>query len=450
MTLDNRPYESLSIGHHAEYRRLVTFDDLYVFAAATGNHNPMNLPDQDLDGDGMRESRAPATFVAAMVATTLGNYLPGPGTTYRSQSLRFHGVARVGDELVARVTVTGLSGGVAVLATEVACRGVIIAEGEAEVNAPDHEISFDDSALPGLIVQSHRQFEAILARARGLAALRTAVVWPSDAASLAGALRAMEAGLITPLLIGQGLRALASGLGLDLTGAEVIEAATDTEAAALAVDLVRQGRAGAVMKGHLHTDTLLRPMLARETGLRTGRRFSHVFVMDVPGVDHPILVSDAAINIAPDLETKVQITQNAIDLGQRLGIACPRVAVLSAVEVPTPDMPSSMDAAALAAMTGGRITGGVVEGPYAMDIAVNPAAARAKGVTGLVAGRADVLIVPGIEAGNILVKLLTHLAHAEAAGLVMGASVPVILTSRSDGMTARLVSCALAVLQARA
>ena len=449
MTLDNRPYHSLKVGDHAEYRRLVTFDDLYVFAAATGNHNPMNLPDQDLDGDGRRESRAPATFVAAMVATTLGNYLPGPGTSYRSQSLRFHGVAHVGDELVARVEVTGLEGGVAVLATQVTCRGAVIAAGEAEVTAPDHAISFDDSALPGLILQSHRQFQVILARARGLAPLPTAVVWPCDAGSLGGALRAMEEGLIAPLLIGQGIPELALGLGLALGAAEVIEAASDTEAAALAVALVRQGRAGAVMKGHLHTDALLRPMLARETGLRVGRRFSHVFVMDVPGVDHPILVSDAAINIAPDLETKVQITQNAIDLARVLGITCPRVAVLSAVEVPTAEMPSSLDAAALAAMTSTRITGGVVEGPYAMDIAVNAEAARSKGVKGLVAGRADVLIVPGIEAGNILVKLLTHLAHAEAAGLVMGARVPVILTSRSDGVMARLVSCALAVLQAR-
>jgi len=212
---------------------------------------------------------------------------------------------------------------------------------------------------------------------------------------------------------------------------------------------VRQGRAKAVMKGHLHTDVFLRPMLSRETGLRAGKRFTHVFVMDVPGVSHPILVSDAAINIAPDLETKVQITQNAIDLAHRIGIDCPRVAVLSAVEVPTPDMPSSTEAAELAAMSGTRITGGVVEGPLAMDIAVDPEAAKTKGVKGLVAGRADVLIVPGIEAGNILVKLLTHLAHAEAAGLVMGAQVPVILTSRSDGRVARLVSCALAVLQAQ-
>lgn len=448
MTLDNRPFDTLNLGDSAEYRRLVTADDLYVFAAATGNHNPMNLPDQDLDGDGQRESRAPAMFMAAMVATTLGNYLPGPGTTYRSQSLAFRGVAQVGDELVARVTVTGLRAGVAVLATQVTCRGLVIAEGEAEVNAPRVGISFDDSDLPGLVVQSHRQFKAILDRARGMALLPVAVVWPLDEASLTGALKAAEAGLIAPLLIGQGIEELALRLGVSLQGAEVIAAATDVEAAARAVALVREGRARAVMKGHLHTDTLLRPMLARDTGLRTGRRLTHVFVMDVPGVDHPILVSDAAINIAPDLPTKIEITQNAIDLARRIGIESPRVAILSAVETVNPDIPSSMEAAALAKMAErGQINGGVVDGPLAMDNAIDAQAAKTKGIKGLVAGNADVLIVPGIEAGNILVKLLTHLAHAEAAGLVMGASVPVILTSRADGMMARLVSCALAVLQ---
>jgi phosphate butyryltransferase len=205
------------------------------------------------------------------------------------------------------------------------------------------------------------------------------------------------------------------------------------------------------MKGHLHTDVLLRPMLDRASGLRIGRRFTHVFVMDVPGLGHPLLVSDGAINIAPDLTTKVDIVQNAIDLAHSLGLAQPKVAILSAVETVSPDMPSSMDAAALSKMAErGQITGGLVDGPLAMDNAVNMAAARTKGIAGAVAGQAEVLIVPNIDAGNILVKLLTNLAHAEAAGLVMGASVPVILTSRADGPVARLVSAALAVLHRHA
>jgi phosphotransacetylase len=215
------------------------------------------------------------------------------------------------------------------------------------------------------------------------------------------------------------------------------------------VELVHFGKVQAIMKGHLHTDVLLRPMLDRDKGLRVGRRFTHVFVMDVPGMAHPLLVSDAAINIAPDLLTKVDIVQNAIDLAHSLGIARPRVGVLSAVETVTPDIPSSMDAALLSKMAErGQITGGLVDGPLAMDNALDAAAARTKGIRGAVAGRADVLIVPDIDAGNMLVKLLTHLAHAEAAGLVIGAAVPVILTSRADGPVARLVSAALAVLHA--
>ena len=247
------------------------------------------------------------------------------------------------------------------------------------------------------------------------------------------------------------IRALAKDIGADLGTVQLVEAASETAAAEQAVVLARAGKVKAIMKGHLHTDVLLRPMLDRTTGLRIGRRFTHVFVLDVPGLNEPLLVSDGAINIAPDLTTKIDIVQNAINLAHSLGIAQPKVAVLSAVETVSTDMPSSMDAAALSKMADrGQITGGLVDGPLAMDNAVSMAAARTKGITGGVAGQADVLIVPNLDAGNILVKLLTHLAHAEAAGLVMGASVPIILTSRADGQAARVISAALAVLQVHA
>lgn len=445
MTLTNRPFASLRLGETAAHERLVTADDLWVFAVATGNHNPLNLPDQDLDGDGQRESRASATFLAAMVAATLGNHLPGPGSVLLRQSLTYRGAAHVGETLRAEVKVTGLEAGRVTLATRVLRGAVVLAEGEAEVQAPTTAIAFDDSTLPGLVVQAQAQFKAILARAKGRPALPTAVVWPSDLDSLRGALRAGAEGLIQPILIGQGFESLVPGEAL--SGIEILPAASEEEAAARAVALVHEGRAKAVMKGHLHTDTLLRPMLGAG-GLRIGRRLTHVFVLDVPGLDHPLLVSDAAINIAPDLATKVEITQNAIDLGHRLGLDRPKVAVLSATESVLPGLPSALEAAALAKMAErGQIRGAVVDGPLAMDNAVDRVAARGKGIGGEVAGRAEILIVPGIEAGNILVKLLTHLAHAEAAGLVVGAAVPVILTSRSDGELARLVSCALAVLQ---
>ena len=450
--ITNRPFDTLRPGDTAEMQRAVTEEALLVFASATGNHNPMHLPDRDVDGDGRPEDLASGIFVAAMISALLGNQLPGPGTLYRAQTLVFHRAARVGDELRARVTVTGLEpDGTVRLAAEVARLGdeALILSGEAVVLAPRVAISVEEDDLPGLVVDRHRHFEAILKRAEPLPALITAVVCPHDAEALAGAMKARDHSIITPLLVGDGarIRALAGETGLDISGVEIVEAATEEAAAAEAVALVNSGRAQAVMKGKLHTDVLLRPMVAREGGLRMGRRFSHVFVMDVPGLSHPLLVTDAAVNIAPDLQCKVDIVQNGIDLARSLGIAKPRVAVLSAVETVTPEIASSMDAALLSKMAErGQIRGGSVDGPLAMDNAVNLAAARAKGLHGAVAGRAEVLVVPDIDAGNMLAKMLIHLAHAEAAGVVIGAKVPVILTSRADSAMARLVSAAVAAI----
>jgi phosphate butyryltransferase len=235
-------------------------------------------------------------------------------------------------------------------------------------------------------------------------------------------------------------------MGADLTGIGVIDIAGDAAAAERACALVHEGRAAAVMKGHLHTDDLLRAMLDKTNGLRIGRRFTHVFVMDVPGQPEPIFVTDAAINIAPDLPTKMDICQNAIDLARSLGMD-PRVGVLSAVETVNPAIQSSIDAALLSKMADrGQITGGQVEGPLAMDNAIDMGAARSKGLTGNVAGRANILVVPGLDAGNMLAKQLAFMSHAEGAGLVLGAKVPVILNSRSDSPMSRLASCAVAAI----
>ena len=299
------------------------------------------------------------------------------------------------------------------------------------------------------VAPRHRHFEALLARAAPLPVLVTAVVCPEDQPSLEGALMARERSILEPIFVGDParIRAAAAAIGADLAGIEIVAAIGEAGAARAAVDLVRQGRVQAVMKGHLHTDVLLHPMLDRDTGLRIGRRFTHVFVLDVPGLSHTLLVSDAAINIAPDLATKVEIVQNAIDLAIALGVAVPRVAILSAVETVNPAIPSSMDAALLSKMAErGQIRGGVVDGPLAMDNAIDLEAARGKGLTSAVAGRADILIVPDMDAGNMLVKLLTYLAQGQAAGVVMGARVPVILSSRSDSAMARLASAAVAAL----
>ncbi len=452
--LENQTWEELSPGQSAELRRLCTADDLFAFATATGNHDPLLLPGLDGDGDGRADGYVPDLFAGAMISAVLGMCLPGPGTTCRSQRLTFHQRARAGEELVARVTVTDRRiDGTVLLAAEVVrpTDSAVIISGEVEVLPPRRHFRQESPELPGLIVQRHRHFDALLARADGLPPLATAVVWPHGAEALEGALLAARHGLITPVLLGDPaqIRAIAAGIGADPATLAILPAPTPQAAAAQAVALVREGRAQAIMKGQLHTEELLHPVLDRDKGLRIGRRLSHVYVMDVPGAPHPILVTDAAINIAPDLAAKVDIVQNAIDLARALGIERPRVGILSAVETINPAIPSSIDAALLSKMAErGQITGGDVDGPLAMDNAVDPAAARRKGLTSTVAGRAEVLVVPGIDAGNMLAKQLTFLSHAEGAGVVVGARVPIILTSRADPAMSRLASCAVAVLYA--
>jgi phosphotransacetylase/acyl dehydratase len=450
MHLVNKTYDELKPGDHAELRRLITADDIYIFAAASGNSNPMHLQDSDLDGDGITERIAPGMFVASLISAVLGTQLPGPGTLYRHQSLDFHARVHAGEEVIVRAEVLSKADGVVRLKTEVthASDGKPILTGEAEVLAPTEKFESEDAEVPGLIVQRHRHFEALLNRARPLPALPTAVVCPDEANSLGGALLAAKESIIAPILVGSltAIRKAADEIGADLTGIEIIDVTGDAAAAEHACALVHEGRVAAVMKGHLHTDDLLKPMIDKALGLRVGRRFTHVFVMDVPGQPEPLFVTDAAINIAPDLLTKVDICQNAIDLALSLGMD-PRVGVLSAVETINPAIQSSIDAALLSKMADrGQITGGQVEGPLAMDNAVDMAAARTKGLKGNVAGRANILLVPGIDAGNMLAKQLAFISHAEGAGLVLGAKVPVILNSRSDSPMSRLASCAVAAI----
>ncbi len=451
MHLVNRTFDEIQVGEHAELRRLITPDDLYVFAVASGNFNPMHLPSQDVDGDGKPENIAPAMFVASLVASVLGNLLPGPGTLFKGHRFDVLARAHAGDELLSSVTVLEKrADGTVRLQTQVVrtADAQVIIQGEADVVAPAQKFDRSGIEVPGLLVQRHRHFEALVERARQLSAVPVAVVCPDDANSLGGALLATREGLIRPILVGAAtqIRAAAAGLGEAIDHLELIDIHGDAAAAAMACTLVREGRASAVMKGHLHTDDLLRAMLDKATGLRAGRRFTHVFVMDVPGRPEPLMVTDAAINIAPDLPTKADITQNAIDLALSLDMT-PRVGVLSAVETVNPAIQSSIDTALLSKMAErGQIRGGLVDGPLAMDNAMDAGAARTKGLTGGVAGQANILVVPGLDSGNMLAKQLTFVSHAEAAGLVLGASVPVILNSRSDSPMARLASCAVAAL----
>lgn len=305
--------------------------------------------------------------------------------------------------------------------------------------------------LPAKRIEDRRFGETLLAHALARAPVTTAVAHPCDEASLLGATEAAKAGLMTPILVGPPakIQAAAAAHGIDIAELRIEPALHSHDSAARAVALVRGGQARLLMKGALHTDELLHEVMQAATGLRTGRRLSHVYVIDVPRFERPLLVTDAAINIAPNLEEKCGIVQNAIDLACVLGIVSPLVAILAAVETVNPAMPATLDAASLAKMAErGQITGGLVDGPLAFDDAVNPEAAAIKGISGPVAGKADILVVPNVEAGNILAKQLTFMADADAAGIVLGARVPIILTSRADNTRTRLASCAIAVIMA--
>jgi phosphotransacetylase len=297
------------------------------------------------------------------------------------------------------------------------------------------------------------KYEQLLDRCESLEPVSTAVAHPCDVSALSGAVEAAEHGLIVPILVGPSAKigATAKALGIDLSNFRIVDAPHSQASAAKAVELIREGSAQVLMKGSLHTDELMSAIVARDGGLRTGRRISHAFMMDVPTYHKVLIVTDGAINISPALEDKVDICQNAIDLAMALGCERPKVAILAAVETVTSKMPATIDAAALCKMAErGQITGGILDGPLAFDNAISKQAATTKGIHSDVAGDPDILLAPDLEAGNILAKQLSFLAKADSAGMVLGARVPVILTSRADSVRSRIASCAVAMLVAHA
>jgi phosphate acetyltransferase len=304
-----------------------------------------------------------------------------------------------------------------------------------------------------MMEKKHAKYERLLERCRLLAPALAAVAHPCDETSLRGAIEAAERGLLTPILVGrrEKIEAIAKQLGIDISHYDIVDSPHSHAAAETAVRLVREGKAELLMKGSLHSDELMSAVVARDTGLRTARRISHCFIMDVPTLEQAIIITDAAVNIFPTLEDKVHIIQNAIDLAHALGKARPKVAILSAMETVNPKLPTTIEAGALCKMADrGQITGGILDGPLALDNAINLTAAKIKKIDSPVAGQADILVVPDLEAGNMLAKSLSFLADADAAGIVLGARVPIILTSRADSVMTRLASCAVAVLFAKA
>ncbi|HQT79777.1 MAG TPA: bifunctional enoyl-CoA hydratase/phosphate acetyltransferase [Rhodopila sp.] len=454
--IENRTFDEIAVGDSASLSHTITQQDIDLFAVVSGDVNPAHMDPAYAATDMFHKVIAHGMLGAGLISSVLGTKLPGPGTIYLGQDLKFLRPVGIGDTITAVLTVTEKDAGRKNLVLDCVCTnqaGENVITGTARVRAPTEKVSRPRVELPGVQLSRHERFRALLAQAVGGQPMTTAVAHPCEAGALGAAVEAAHAGLITPILVGPRGKILkaAEVAQVDIAPFRLVDAPHSNAAAAAAVALVRQGEAALLMKGSLHTDELLHAVLAPDIGLQTGRRLSHVYLMDVPSYPRPLLVTDAAINIAPDLAQKRDIVQNAIDLAHVMGIAEPRVALLSAVETVTDKLRSTLDAAALCKMADrGQITGGLVDGPLAFDNAISPEAAATKRIVSPVAGRADILVVPDLEAGNMLAKQLTFLAGADAAGVVLGARVPIILTSRADGERTRLASCAVAILMARA
>jgi phosphate acetyltransferase len=452
----NVTFEEIRVGANAEFRHTLSQADIELLALVSGDVDPFHLT-----GEGAAVARPDARTTGAVgaqaiIAAALGTRLPGPGMSILRQDLAFRGTVATGDVLTATVTVTGKRREAVEVVLGCRCvnqRGETLAEGAVTVAAPTHPVAYAEVAPPRLELRRGDGFAPLFRACEGIPPVTCAVVHPCDRDSLLGPVQAARRGLIAPVLVGpdEKIREVARAAEVDLSPYRIVPTAHSVESAARSVELARAGEVEALMKGSLHTDELMAAVVPSATGLRTGRRISHVFVMDVPTYPRTLLVTDAAVNIAPDLKEKVDIVQNAIDLAHVLGIAEPRVAILAAVETVNPEMPSTLEAAALCKMADrGQINGGVLDGPLAFDNAISLEAARTKKIASPVAGQADILLVPDLEAGNILAKQLVYLAGAEAAGIVLGTRVPIVLTSRSDSVRTRLASTAVLALVAHA
>jgi len=454
--IENRTYDEIAIGETASISRRLGQREIQLFALASGDVNPAHMDPEYARTDMFHQVIAHGLWGGGLISAVLGTELPGPGAIYLGQTLRFVRPVALGDTITAQVTVTEKSAEHHNITLACRClnqNGEEVIVGEAKVKAPTEKVRRPRVALPDVQLADHGAYHRLIERARGAQPLPTAIVHPCSAAAITAAAEAAAEGLIAPILIGpeNRIRAAAQEAGVDISAFRLVAAAHSHAAAACAVAMAGHGEVQALMKGSLHTDELMGAIVAHGSPLRTERRISHAYVLDVPGYPAPLLITDAAINIAPTLEEKADIIRNAIDLAHVIGIETPRVAILSAVETVTPAIPSTLDAAALCKMADrGQIAGGVLDGPLAFDNATSPAAAAEKGIASPVAGRAQILLVPNIEAGNMLAKQLTFLGGADAAGIVLGARVPVVLTSRADSLRTRLASCALAVLLVRA
>jgi phosphate acetyltransferase len=446
----NVTFDEIEVGSTVSVSRPLTGAEVETMALVSGDVDAWHI---DADSKPPESSTAQAVGAEALLSMLLNRRLPGPGTRILSQNLCFEGAVGVGSEVTARVTAREkrAEGAVVTFDCVVSQAGRDLVTGSVTVSAPTQRIAYDEVTTPQLILRRNDAFARLLRRCRDLSPVSCAVVHPCDRDSLLGPIEAAKRGIIVPVLVGPEakIRAVAEAEQVDLSPYRIVSTEHSHAAAEKAVAMARAGEVESLMKGSLHTDELMGAVVPSATGLRTARRISHVFLMDVPAYPRVLLVTDAAINIYPTLEDKVHIVQNAIDLAQVLGIVTPKVAILSAVETINPKIQSTMDAAALCKMAErGQITGGILDGPLAFDNAVSEAAARTKNIVSPVAGQADILLVPDLEAGNMVAKQLQYLAGADSAGIVLGTRVPIVLTSRADSVRTRLASIAVMALVA--
>jgi phosphotransacetylase/acyl dehydratase len=454
--IENRTFDEIEIGETASLTRTLSRDDIELFAVMSGDVNPAHVDEEYARDSRFHKIIAHGMWGASLISTLLGTKLPGPGAIYLGQTLRFRRPVAVGDTVTVSVKVTAKDPERQRVTFDCECvkqDGDVAISGTAEVIAPTEKISRARRELPEVHLHEHGiLFRSLLARTRGLDPIRVAVVHPVDRNALLGAVQAARAGLVVPVLIGpeERIRVAAAAEAVDISEYALVPAEHSHRAAAVAVAMARDGEVDAVMKGSLANQELLQAIVAPDTGLRAGRRMSHVFVIDVPTYPRPLFISDAALNVEPRLEAKLDIVQNAIDLALALGVETPKVAILAAVETVNPRIRSTLEAAALTKMADrGQIVGGIVDGPLAFDNAISPGAAEVKGLVSPIAGAADVLIVPDLESGTMLVKQLQHFADSQSAGVVLGGRVPVVFTNRADSPLEHMVSCALALVIAR-
>ena len=452
--LENFVYDEIQIGQSARSVRTLAQEDINAFAAVSGDTNPAHLDPAYADATLFHGVIAHGMWGGALISALLGTVFPGPGTIYLEQALHFSKPVRLGDTLTVTVTVIARQDDKKCLDLDCQVlnqKGERVLYGLARVMAPTQKVRRPRYDAPHIqLFDPQARLRALLARGDGLSAIRCGIVHPCDADSLRGAMESARHGLILPVLIGPEakLREIAEQADIDLGGVDIESVPHSHAAACRAAEMAAAGQVEALMKGSLHTDELIRSVLAT-TALRTARRMSHLFRFEVPTYHKPLLLTDAALNIRPTLEDKADIVRNAIQFARIMGLALPKVAILSAVETVNPNIASTLDAAALCKMADrGQISGGLLDGPLAFDNAISLRAAQTKHIDSPVAGDADILVVPDLESGNMLAKQLEYLAGATASGLVLGARVPIALTSRADGASARVASALLAKLVA--